>query len=176
MANLRKTQVICNPPSTLRNYIQLRPHAADKIMNEKRFLFWRNWLFWANVGTVGVGLMAAFWSNNPLLRPWNAGTEATFFGSSALPADEMAMRNWLMGIVGGTIVGFHLLMALIAWFPFLKREKWAWYACWAGLLSWFCIDSGVSAFYGAWHNIYLINAVALVAIGLPLIFTWRAFR
>lgn len=145
-------------------------------MEKSKFQFWRNWLVAANVMTVGIGLMAAFLGNVVLLRPWNAGIEQVFFQGNPIPPDVMPMKNWLMGIIGGTIVGFHVLLALVAWHPFAKREKWAWYASWAGLLGWFCIDSGVSAFYGAWFNVYLINGVALVAIGLPLIMTWKAFK
>lgn len=145
-------------------------------MKEGRFRFWRKWLIVANLMTVGIGIMAAFAGNVTLLRPWNTGIGQVFFQGEAPGPETLPLKNWLMGIIGGTIVGFHVLMTLIAWIPFAKKEKWSWYACWAGLLSWFCIDSSVSAYYGAWFNLYLINGVALIAIGLPLAMTWRAFK
>ena len=46
----------------------------------RQFLFWQRWLTYANVLTVGVGLLP--------------------------------FKNWLFGIIGGTIVGFHLLIGL----------------------------------------------------------------
>jgi hypothetical protein len=144
-------------------------------MDERQFQFWKKWLIAANAMTVGIGLVAAFASNIILLRPWNAGIEATYFNGNPLPPEVLMMKNWLLGVVGGTIVGFHLLMIFIAAYPFAKREKWAYNALWAGLLGWFCIDSGMSAFYGAYFNIYLINAFALLLIGLPLVMTRKAF-
>lgn len=47
---------------------------------------------------------------------------------------------------------------------------------WFGLLSWFIIDSGISIFYGAIHNVILINICALVLIGIPLIMTRKEFN
>ena len=43
------------------------------------------------------------------------------------------------------------------------------------LLSWFVIDSGVSIYYSAIYNVVLINLVALMLIGLPLLMTRNEF-
>ena len=88
---------------------------------------------------------------------------------------DFKVKKWLFGIIGGTIVGFHLLMILISENAFKQKEKWAYQAMWGGLLSWFVIDSSISWYYGAIHNIVLINLVALFLIGLPLIMTRKAF-
>ena len=47
---------------------------------------------------------------------------------------------------------------------------------WYGLLSWFIIDSGISIYYDAVHNVILINMVALILIGIPLIMTRKEFK
>ena len=70
--------------------------------------------------------------------------------------------------------GFLMVFLLIE--PFKRRERWSYVALWAGLLSWFVIDSAVSLFYGAVYNVTLINLVALVSIGLPLLMTAPAFK
>lgn len=97
----------------------------------------------------------------------------------------MALKNWLFGIIGGTIVGFHVLMVFISENAFKRRETWAWWAMVAGMTGWFVIDSGISLYYGAIHNVVLINLVALILIGVPLVMTrreifrkriWRARR
>ncbi|MEL6634877.1 MAG: hypothetical protein AAFQ83_25660, partial [Bacteroidota bacterium] len=88
----------------------------------------------------------------------------------------LELKNWLFGIIGGTIVGFHILMVMISENAFKKKEMWAYKAMWYGLLSWFLIDSGISIYYGAVHNVILINIVALILIGIPLMMTRKAFE
>lgn len=143
-------------------------------MEPSRFEFWRKWLIAANVMTLIVGLLTAFAGNSIFFATHNAGTRELFFAGQSLPPEVMALKNWLFGIIGGTIVGFHLLMIFICIHPFRERKRWSWQAMSFGLLSWFVIDSSVSAYYGAWYNLYLINFVALALIGIPLLATYRA--
>lgn len=125
--------------------------------------------------TVVVGLLVAFAGNSILFAYHNGQTEILFFDGNTLAKNELYFKNWLFGIIGGTIVGFHILMIFIANNAYRNQEKWAYWAMWSGLLSWFVIDSSISTFYGAVYNVYLINIVALVLIGLPLIMTRKAF-
>lgn len=141
----------------------------------KHFDFWVKWLIGANVMTVIVGLIVAFAGNSFFFSYHNSQTEILFFDRNELAQNELYFKNWLFGIIGGTIVGFHILMIFIANNAYRKREKWAYWAMWSGLLSWFVIDSSISTFYGAVYNVYLINIVALVLIGLPLIMTRKEF-
>lgn len=145
-------------------------------MSEAQFEFWRRWLVWANVMIVGVGLAVAFAGDSILFEMHNEATRSVFFNGQDFAPEVLRLKRWLFGIIGGTIVGFHVLMIFIALYPFRGRAPWSYNALWAGLLSWFVVDSGVSAYYGAMHNILLINLVALVMIGLPLVMTYRAFR
>lgn len=143
--------------------------------SEKRFLFWQQWLVWANILAVGVGLLVAFAGNSFFFAPHNAQTVQVFFDGNPPSTEMMAFKNWLFGVIGGTIVGFHLLMIFIARNAFSKKERWAYYALWLGLISWFVIDSSLSAFYGAAYNVYLINIPAFAGIGLPLLMTRKYF-
>lgn len=144
-------------------------------MSNQSFQFWTRWLIIANIMTIGVGLLAAFAGNSFIWEIYNEGTRQVFFEGEALPASSMALKNWLFGIIGGSIVGFHLLMIAIIKNSFANREKWAYNALWIGLLSWFCIDSSITIYYQAYHNLYLINLVALALIGFPLIMTHSYF-
>jgi len=144
-------------------------------MEPSRFLFWQKWLTLANVFALLVGLWVAFAGNTFPLSIHNAFTEEVFLDGESFSPQVLALKNWLFGIIGGTIVGFHLLMIFISEHAFKKKEKWAYQAMWLGLLSWFCIDSGISIFSHAGYNVWLINAPALIMIGTPLLATYKAF-
>jgi hypothetical protein len=144
-------------------------------MNDSAFSFWQKWLTYANVLTVGVGLLVAFAGNSLFFDLHNGYTQTRFFGGEEIQGDVLALKNWLFGIIGGTIVGFHLLMIMISEHAYKQKERWAYQAMWLGLLSWFCIDSGLSIYYGAIYNVVLINLVALFLIGLPLVMSRKAF-
>ncbi len=144
-------------------------------MKTNPFSFWQKWLTYANALTVGVGLLCAFAGNSIFFEWHNSYTQEVFFNGKTLPPETYTMKNWLFGIIGGTIVGFHVLMIFISEFAFKQKEKWGYWALWSGLLSWFIIDSGVSFYYGAVHNIVLINLFALVLIGIPLVMTRKTF-
>ncbi len=145
------------------------------IMENHRFLFWQKWLTYANVLTVGVGVLVAFFGNSIFLDMHNQYTMETFFGGNPITEEVLRFKNWLFGIIGGTIVGFHVLMIMISENAFKKKERWAYKALWYGLLSWFVIDSGISIYYSAIYNVVLINLVALMLIGLPLVITRSEF-
>lgn len=144
-------------------------------MIDTKFIFWQKWLTWANVLTLLVGLLVAFAGNSIFFAIHNNYSQELFFPQTGWPEDILPFKNWLFGIIGGTIVGFHLLMIMISEYAFKKKEKWAYQALWLGLLSWFMIDSSISVYYGAIHNLVMINLVALFIIALPLVMTRKAF-
>lgn len=144
-------------------------------MADPHFIFWTRWLFWANVMAVGVGILCAFFGNSWVFGFHNTGTQVVFFKGIPYTPEVLQLKNWLFGIIGGTIVGFHVLMLFIIHYAFRQQQTWAYMALWAGLLSWFVIDSGITAYYGAWHNLFGINLVALILIGLPLLATKNYF-
>ena len=143
--------------------------------SEKQFHFYQKWLTYANVFTLGVGLLVAFAGNSIVFELHNRYSEALFFQGAPITDEVLYFKNWLFGIIGGSIVGFHTLMIFISEHAFKKKEPWAYWALWLGLLSWFFIDSGISGFYGAWHNLWIINIPAVVMIGFPLVMTYSAF-
>ncbi len=144
-------------------------------MDNSKFMFWQKWLTYANVLTIGVGLLVAFRGNSIFFEMHNNFTVEVFFGGSPIAGETLLFKNWLFGIIGGTIVGFHVLMIMISENAFKHKERWAYKALWYGLLSWFVIDSGISIYYGAIHNVVMINLVALSLIGLPLVMTSKEF-
>ena len=144
-------------------------------MEKETFNFWQKWLTYANVMAIAIGILVAFAGNSFVFEPHNNCTKEVFFNIREFNPDVLRLKNWLFGIIGGTMVGFHVLMIMISENSFKKKEPWAYKAMWLGLLSWFLIDSGISVFYGAIHNVLLINIPALALIGLPLIMTRKEF-
>lgn len=146
----------------------------NKVFNN--FRFWQKWLTYANIMTMGVGLLVAFAGESFLFEIHNRYTKEVFMGGGDFERNIINFKNWLFGIIGGTIVGFHLLMVMISENAFKQKELWAYRGMWLGLLSWFIIDSGISIYYGAIHNVILINLFALGLIGLPLVMTRKDFK
>lgn len=142
---------------------------------DKQFLFWQKWLTYVNIMIVLLGVFIALFSNSIIFKLHNSGTKEVFFDGQEFTPEVLNLKNWLFGIIGGTIAGFHILMVFISEYAFKRKEKWAYRALWLGLLTWFVIDSGISYLYGATHNIVIINLVALILIGLPLFMTRKQF-
>ncbi len=143
--------------------------------NTSKFYFWQKWLTYVNVMIVIVGLLVAFAGNSFFFELHNSYTKEVFFDGKEFDTKTLELKNWLFGIIGATIVGFHILMIMISENAFKKKEPWAYYAMWLGLLSWFIIDSVISIYYNAMYNVIIINIVALFTIGLPLIMTRKEF-
>lgn len=144
--------------------------------NDNHFHFWQKWLTYAKVMTIGVGLLVAFAGNSIFFEVHNDFTKDVFFHGNEFDSYTLAFKNWLFGIIGGTIVGFHVLMVMISEYSYKKKETSACNAIWFGLISWFIIDIGRSLYYGAIHNVILINLAALVLIGIPLVMTRKYFK
>ncbi|HKK10268.1 MAG TPA: hypothetical protein VJ939_05495 [Bacteroidales bacterium] len=141
----------------------------------KNFAFWKNSLITVNLVTIGIGLLIAFAGNSFLFEIHNDGTYQTFFDGNAPSEKMMAFKDWLFGIIGATIVGFHTLIVYIAKYPFTRKEKWARNAIAMAMTTWFILDSALSISFGAFYNVYLINIPSYVLIMLPVIMTWKSF-
>lgn len=144
-------------------------------MTDKEFTFWQRCLTLTNVFALLVGVLTAFAGNSFVFNIHNEQTKIVFFNGSDFSNQELLLKNWLFGIIGGTIVGFHILMILISENAFKKKERWAYNSMWLGLLSWFIIDSSISVYYGAFHNLWIINIPALIMISIPLLVTRKVF-
>lgn len=75
--------------------------------------------------TVVVGLLAAFAGNSIFFQLHNSYTKAVFFEGQEFSPAVLELKNWLFGIIGGSIVGFHCLMIFISEHTFKQKELWA---------------------------------------------------
>jgi hypothetical protein len=139
------------------------------------FVFWQRWLVASCFLFGGVGIAVAIAGDSPPFAAWNAGIREVFSNGAPLSPESTDLKSFMLGPLGGTILGSYVLCGFIAAGPFARRERWAWTAITASLLSWFVLDSAVSIAHGAYFNVYLINLVTLFGQGLPLAMTAREF-
>jgi len=122
-----------------------------------------------------VGIAVALFGDSPPFSLWNAGFREVFAGGAELTPETARAKSFLLGPLGGTILGSYVLCGFVAAVPFARREPWAWWAISLSLASWFLLDSTVSVLHEAYFNVYLINLVTLVGQGLPLAMTAPTF-
>lgn len=140
------------------------------------FIFWQRWLFLSSILFAMFGIVFAVYGNNPFFMPYNKALAYIFWSGENMPAGTEPFRAFIWGPLGGTIACCYILLAFIAWFPFRRKERWARNAIIAAFGIWILLDSAVCIYYGAWFQIYIINAFSLLQKGLPIIFTWREFK
>jgi len=137
--------------------------------DDKRFILWINILLAANILTAMVGLYIAVFPEGFLLEIYNMHLAERFFSDRTANLSS-ELRNWLFGVLGGTILGFHTLMIFIIAFPLRKKERWAYYALWTAMLAWFLVDTGSSLYHAAYFNVLIINLFAMAINVIPLLF------
>lgn len=117
---------------------------------------------------MAVGVALAVLGPTSLLDMWSERAAATFVAGKP-SAGFIGVRDLTYGILGGSIAGKWAAAFWLAHEPLRRRERWAWHASWAGLLTWFVFDSSLSfAFDCAW-NVVMINLLAFVTVGATLL-------
>ena len=139
-----------------------------------RFTFWHHWLLIVSLGIIAFGLFMALFNQTPLFDLFGRQIDKAFWGSAPLPVGVTSFQGWLYGVWGATIAGWGIFLALITYIPFKRREKWAWNCLVMGLGIWFVLDTGISWQYGVSFNV-IFNIVVVFAIGIPLVFSRKAF-
>ena len=141
----------------------------------KTFIFWQRWLFYSSLLFALFGITIALYGNNPLFLPYNHALARLFWHQQNFPAEAESFRAFIWAPLGGTIACSYILVAFIAWYPFRRKEKWARNAITIAFGTWIILDSGACLYYGAYFQVYLINAFSFLQKALPLIFTWNHF-
>lgn len=97
-------------------------------------------------------------------------------GSAVVPPADAQLLTLMLGILGGSITGKWIVHALIARGPLAEGRAWARRATLAGLALWFVVDSAASLALGATFNVWMINLMPLLLVGIPLAFAADKFR
>ncbi len=138
------------------------------------FQFWQKWLFVVGLIVTAFGAFMAFLNSTAAFDLLNVHYNLVFWGSKSVSGGTKAFQQWIYGAWGGTVVGWGILVAFMAHYPFKAREKWAWTALFTAMLVWFVVDTGISLYFRVYVNA-ILNAVLFMAIMLPLVFTRRYF-
>ena len=139
------------------------------------FLFWQKWLFYTSLLFTFYGIVFAFYGKNILFLPYDKMLAKVFWNSSQFPPEADSFRAFIYGPLGGTITCCYILLAFIAWYPFKEKQVWARNAIITAFSVWVIIDSVVCLYFGAYPQIYIINAFSISVKALPIIFTWKDF-
>ena len=142
----------------------------------KRFDFWQRWLLALGAIMAVFGLLLAFF-NQTALFDWlfNNQINPVFWESAALPDVAPDFQRWIYGVLGATLAGWGIFLAFLAYYPFARKERWAWNCIAVGLLVWFASDTAMSLAFAVYFNAFF-NLALFIAGMLPLLFTWREFH
>ena len=119
-----------------------------------------------------LGLAIAFLADSSLFALYTSAMARVYpFGDA-----ERDLWRWMAGPLGATIAGKWFLAWALARWGIARRRRWAHDASIAGLVSWFVVDSAASIARGAWFNVWMINLVPLVVVGIALALTRRGLH
>ncbi|OYU84681.1 MAG: hypothetical protein CFE24_05110 [Flavobacterium sp. BFFFF2] len=143
--------------------------------NNQHFLFWQKWLYYTSLLFALFGIVFALYGNNILFAPYNQMLTRVFWHTTQFPPEVAPFRAFIYGPLGGTICCCYILLAFIAKYAFKEKQKWARTAIIVAFSFWVGIDSSVCLYFGAYPQIYMVNAFSIIVKALPIIYTWNDF-
>ncbi len=138
----------------------------------KRFSLWVRWLKLVGFGLILFGLIMTFFNASPIFDLFNQGIDPVFWEGVLSEGRPVAFRTWVYGAWGATIVGWGITLVVLVHKAYAARERWSWYAIAGGLIAWYVLDSGVSAYFEVWFNV-IFNSLILVLVLIPLVASYR---
>ena len=136
-------------------------------MNAEKF--WMGWLkIMAMFVTLG-GVLFAFHGQLKFLGFLDSWIDQVFYNGTPPELEVQSMRSWLVAVLGAVMASWGIFLYLLIKYSLSQREPWAWNGIFYSMAFWFVIDTGFSAWYGAWFNV-ILNAVILLQFIAPLLF------
>lgn len=135
-----------------------------------KFEAWQKILLGLSLVIILFGLFIALLNGTFLFKPFGDQFDQAFWPSGGVTDQDHLFQQWVYGLLGATMVGWGIFMFFIVKNAFIKREKWAWSCVLFGVLAWYLIDTGISAFHGVGANV-MLNTVIFVLVIVPLIAT-----
>ena len=136
--------------------------------------FWCNWLI---AVAASIGLFSAVLLLAPPLG--QRIFDVIYFFTlepQPLPAErETDYLRFTNGVLGAVMIGWMVLIAVVANGPFRRRERWAWTAIAASMGTWYVVDTTFSLAHGIIGNA-LFNTAIIAAFVIPLAATRSSFR
>ena len=145
-------------------------------MSAGMFRFWRAWLLVALAVQALAGYAIAFGYASLSAFAWHReGTAQALWSSSSFPAEVEPFRDFIMGVLGATMVSWAVALIFVVAVPFARRERWAWWCVTISVLSWAPVDTSISLAHGVRVNA-LFNLMGIAMLAIPLAATWRLAR
>jgi hypothetical protein len=142
-----------------------------------RIELWSRWLVLVAVFVILFGGAMALFGGSPFFDlAFNRQIDPAFWSSRSLDEATRRFQVWIYGAWGATVLGWGVILAFMAWGPFRRRERWAWWALLLGISSWYCIDTLISISHKVYFNAFVINTPLFLAALIPLLATRRAFQ
>jgi hypothetical protein len=139
-----------------------------------RFNLWVLWLKTVGFGLVIFGLIMTFFNSTALFDVFNQGIDPVFWGDSTSSEGAIAFRTWVYGAWGATITGWGISLLFVVYNAYSRKERWSWFAIALGLLGWYLLDTGISAYFHVSFNV-IFNSMIMVLVAIPLVASYRSF-
>ena len=140
-----------------------------------KFMFCQKWLTGLGMYLTVFGIVLAVFPQSALMDSvFNNQIDPQFWQNGILPQNAQRFQAWIYGVLGATVAGWGVLLALIALYPFKARQRWAWNGLAAAFGIWFVVDTAISAINGVGFNV-VFNTLLLLAAAIPLVLTRRNF-
>ncbi|MEJ2615924.1 MAG: hypothetical protein P8Z35_13275, partial [Ignavibacteriaceae bacterium] len=137
--------------------------------------FWQKWLLITSIIISLFGIFIALFNQTILFNfLLNDKVNAAFFNSPYISSEVITFQKWIYGVLGATVFGWGIFLSFIAHYPFKRKEKWAWNCFFAGIISWFVVDTSISVYFNVIINA-IFNTVLLIGIFIPLVFSRKYF-
>jgi hypothetical protein len=135
------------------------------------FLFWQRWLLILGIAFVVLGIVMTL----PFGADLFDGLINPVFWENGIISDKAnAFKVFIYGVLGASMVGWGVLFAFIAHYPFRQKEKWAWNCLVTGFILWFIFGQYVSIRAGVYANV-VADIVFFGLVMVPLFFTRKEF-
>jgi len=95
-------------------------------------------------------------------------TEITGTDLNSLAQNEIVFHNLLSGVIGGTMFGWGIMIALLSYRLLKSPSDWIWSVVALSLAAWYILDTLASALAGSTLNVLLNTGILLLALP-PLI-------
>lgn len=135
------------------------------------FIFWQRWLLVLAIAFVVLGIVMTL----PLgANLFDTLINPVFWEDGDMPNNVHAFKAFIYGVLGASMAGWGMLFAFIVYYPFRKKEKWAWNALLAGFTLWFVFGLYLSLRAGVYANV-VGDIIFYIMVMIPLFFTRKEF-
>jgi hypothetical protein len=142
----------------------------------QRFLFWHKWLLSVSALITVFGAALALFNQTPVFDfLFNRQVDLVFWATGEMTPAAAAFQQWAYAVLGATVAGWGIFMIFIVYYPFRRRERWAWRCLTVGLGVWYVVDTSLSLAAQVTFNA-AFNTLLLASIVPPLIATRSDFK